>query len=51
MKVMLNTEKIYTIRRMFQYNELLRINFIPNIKTFASQISDTNYPQNKFIKK
>ena len=42
MKVMLNTEKIYTIRRMFQNNELSRKNFIPNIKTSALQISDTN---------
>lgn len=51
MKVMLNTEKIYTIRRMFQNNELSRKNFIPNIKTSALQISDTNSTQNKFIKK
>lgn len=51
MKVMLNTEKIYTIRRMFQNNELSRKNFITNIKTSALQISDTNSTQNKFIKK
>ncbi len=51
MKVMLNTEKIYTIRRMFQNNELYRKNIIPNMKTSALQISDTNSTQNKFIKK
>lgn len=51
MKVMLNTEKIYTIRRIFQNNKLLRENFIPNLKTSASQIPDINYTQNNFIKK
>lgn len=51
MKVMLNTENFYTVRRILKNNGLLEKNPIQKLSTSTPKISDANYTPNRIIKK